>query len=183
MKTENSINNMTADNEEGFILVVCMLIMLVLTVFGTAATRNTTVELKIAGNDKIYVTDLYLAEANAYEAARRLEDEAEENLKDADLNFDDPNIAADGLVKSDEMVSYDALDDTMVEKLLTTTDLGNIAVTSPLGGAFAAVDKGIAAGGSLAVPNSSQLHSFDVYGYSSQKNSRAIIRVGYKKRF
>ncbi len=183
MDTKVLPKKISADNEEGFILVTCLLVMVVLTVIGIAATKNTTVELQIAGNDKIYVTDFYFAEAHAYEAARRLENETEDNLKNADLAFDDNDETADGMIKSDTMADYNPLDEDLIEKLLTTTDLGDIAVASALGGTFAAVDTGIAAGGSLAVPNSSQLHSFDVYGYSSTKNSGTLIRVGYKKRF
>lgn len=169
-------------NQEGFILVLCMLIMVVLTVIGIAATRNTTVELQIAGNDKIYAEDLYLAEGNAYEAARRLEAESSDNLKIAKLEMD-TGVEGAGVVKSDEMASYDAMDQDFVEDLLTTTDHGNIAVAGEQGGVFACVDRGIEIGSSLSLPNSSQMHSFHIYGHASQKNTNRIIRLGYKKRF
>jgi len=41
-------------NEEGFILVVTLLIMVVLTIIGIAMNRSTTIELQIAGNDKVH---------------------------------------------------------------------------------------------------------------------------------
>jgi len=50
------------ENEEGFILVTALLIMLVLTIIGIAANRNTSTELKIAGNDRLYKENFYEAD-------------------------------------------------------------------------------------------------------------------------
>ena len=41
-------------NNEGFVLVVALLIMLVLSIIGIAANRNTSTELLIAGNDRTH---------------------------------------------------------------------------------------------------------------------------------
>lgn len=48
--------------EEGFVLVTALLIMLVLTIIGIAATTNTSIELQIAGNDKVHKKTFYEAE-------------------------------------------------------------------------------------------------------------------------
>lgn len=40
-------------NEEGFVLILSLLILVVLTIIGITATSTTTLELQIAGNDKI----------------------------------------------------------------------------------------------------------------------------------
>lgn len=52
-------------NEQGFVLVTALLIMLVLTIIGIVATTNTTIELQIAGNDKVHHKTFYEAEAGA----------------------------------------------------------------------------------------------------------------------
>lgn len=63
----------TIDNENGFVLVAALLIMLVLTIIGIAATTNTSIELQIAGNDKVHKTTFYKAEGGALLGAEILE--------------------------------------------------------------------------------------------------------------
>ena len=51
-------------NEKGFVLIASMLMLMVLTIIGVAATNTTTIELKIAGNDRIANEDFYDQEAS-----------------------------------------------------------------------------------------------------------------------
>jgi hypothetical protein len=51
--------------EQGFVLVTALLIMLVLTIIGIAVTTNTSIELQVAGNDKVHKKTFYEAEAGA----------------------------------------------------------------------------------------------------------------------
>ena len=48
--------------ENGFVLVVTMLILVVLTLIGISATRNTSIELQIAGNEKWSQEGFYKAD-------------------------------------------------------------------------------------------------------------------------
>ena len=50
------------NNEEGFVLVASLLILLILVVIGIAATSSTTVELFIAGNEKVHKQTFYKAD-------------------------------------------------------------------------------------------------------------------------
>lgn len=52
-------------NENGFVLVTGLLILIVLTMIGIAAVRNTSLELQIAGNDRLHTETFYAAEAGA----------------------------------------------------------------------------------------------------------------------
>lgn len=52
-------------NEQGFVLVTALLIMLVLTIIGIVTTTNTSTELQIAGNDKVHHKTFYESEAGA----------------------------------------------------------------------------------------------------------------------
>jgi hypothetical protein len=54
----------TLRNEQGFVLVTGLLTLVVLTFLGLAATTNTSIELKIAGNDRLNQENFYDAEAN-----------------------------------------------------------------------------------------------------------------------
>jgi len=53
----------TINNENGFVLVVAMLILAIVTVIGVGATRTSETELQIASNERQIADDLYDAEA------------------------------------------------------------------------------------------------------------------------
>lgn len=60
-------------NEEGFVLITGLMILMVLTLLGLAATTNTSIELQIAGNDRLHKQTFYSAEAGALFASELLE--------------------------------------------------------------------------------------------------------------
>ena len=62
-----------AHGEQGFVLITALLVMLVLTIIGIATTTNTSLELQIAGNDKVHKQTFYSAEAGAILGAELLE--------------------------------------------------------------------------------------------------------------
>ena len=57
--TENGKIN----NEDGFVLVASLLILLLLVVIGTSAVTNSTIEIQIAGNERAHKQAFYAAEA------------------------------------------------------------------------------------------------------------------------
>lgn len=59
------VNGQRKSGEQGFVLVAALMVMLVLTIIGIIATTNTSTELQIAGNDKVYKETFYNAEAGA----------------------------------------------------------------------------------------------------------------------
>lgn len=60
-------------NEEGFVLILALMIMLVLTILGIAANRNTSTELMIAGNDSLQKQTFYQADGGTEIGAEVLE--------------------------------------------------------------------------------------------------------------
>ncbi len=60
-------------NQEGFVLVVTLLIMVLLTIIGVAMNRSTTTELQIAGNDKVHKQTFTEADGGTEFAAEVLE--------------------------------------------------------------------------------------------------------------
>lgn len=60
-------------NQDGYILILCMLCLVVLTIIGLAAVKNTGIELQVAGNDNLRKKTLYGAEAGAMGSAEVLE--------------------------------------------------------------------------------------------------------------
>jgi len=69
------------ENENGFVLVVALLMLVVLTIIGLSGSSTTQIELQISGNERVARNLFYTAEAAAYEAAQRLENETTANLK------------------------------------------------------------------------------------------------------
>lgn len=49
-------------NENGFVLVLCMIMLVVLTLMGIVGTRTTTIELLISGNEKVGTETFYQAD-------------------------------------------------------------------------------------------------------------------------
>ena len=82
-------------SEEGSVLVVSLLILVLLTIIGIAAMNTSNVELKISGNEKAYKMALYAAEAARGYVAKRSELYGSDNTKMGEaLNFpddDDPS--------------------------------------------------------------------------------------------
>ncbi|MEW6518817.1 MAG: PilX N-terminal domain-containing pilus assembly protein [Thermodesulfobacteriota bacterium] len=50
--------------EQGFVLIASLLILLILVIIGVAATTNTTIEVQIAGNEKVHKETFYNAEGS-----------------------------------------------------------------------------------------------------------------------
>lgn len=66
MKMSQKSNNtptLYRNNEKGFVLVASLLILMILVVIGIAATNSTTIELQIAGNEKVTQQTFYAAES------------------------------------------------------------------------------------------------------------------------
>ena len=158
--------------EEGTIMPVALVLLLLLTMIGIAATMTSEVEIRIAGNEVAYKENLYFAEGSAMAGVQVLENE-EDTILLRDLSFDwlhsslpEDNIANDTNWNPDD----------------------NNAFTELVGGegytGYLAVYQGIDPGGSLDIGGTtSNLHQYTIYGRSARKNGEAIIEVGYKKRF
>lgn len=57
------IDNVKINNENGFVLIASLLILLLLVVIGTSAVTNSTIEIQIAGNERVHEMAFYSAEA------------------------------------------------------------------------------------------------------------------------
>lgn len=162
-----------ANSEQGFVLVTALLIMVLLTVLGIAATNTTIVELRIAANERDYKRNLYKAEGAAMEAAQILEDEPDrEELL--------PGITTNPWLKSvDDPLYATPLDlMTLVGGPAALAD----AVSDVRHATFArGVVKG-AKGASLSMSGST-VREYSIYGGSEERGGRVMIDIGYKKRF
>ena len=85
MKTD-SFKNFTRGpiaNEQGMVLVIALMIMVILSLLASFATTVSNTERFIASNDEIYLHNFYTAEAVCVEAGANIEAMPNSNLKDS----------------------------------------------------------------------------------------------------
>lgn len=66
------------NNERGTALIVALLMLVVLTLLGIAATTTSTVELQISGNDKLYKRSFFAADGGTAVGSELIEQSIEE---------------------------------------------------------------------------------------------------------
>ena len=162
-------------NQKGFVMIAAMLFLVVLTIIGIAATNTTTIEVNIAGNEKIYKQNFYLAEGAAKEAANQnLESEWVWDFNKKDFP-DDGNGNVDESEDSSLWSQNSVLEGQIIGAKIN----------------FGIVDKDIpqgiiGSGHSLKIDGTDnaqgRIHFFDLYGRSQQNNSIVRIKMGYTKR-
>ena len=161
-------------NKDGNAIIIAMMILVLLTIIGTSATRNTTVELRVVRNDIVHREHLYRAESAAMEAAQWLQNASVATLED--LN---PTL----------FISQDPIDLTDLN-LNGAEDWNNWAQSAadPEGGAtmfcgYKIVDET----GPVDLGAATNQHTYAVYGLFDRRTGmsrgHALIAIGYKRRF
>jgi type IV pilus assembly protein PilX len=160
----------TLKGENGSVLVVALMMLVLLTLLGISATTTSTIEMRVAGNERVYKDNFYAAEGAAMTCAQSLENEEDEDKLQA-LGFD---------------WLHSVLPD--VNNLFSDenwgTSQGNSVEAADADGRCMAGYNGIAPGSSLDIgSNTSLLHEFGIYGQSAKNNGECIIAAGFRKRF
>lgn len=164
-------------NENGFVLVASLMVLLILVVVGIAAINTTNTELLIAGNERVARDNFYKAEAAAQEGAQELENE----------NDKDDLIAK----RSSHKWLFDNIQENSFESdaaqwQALLNDLAS-GLNSPGSNSISriAMDHGIVKGdkASSLKMTASAVHEYHLLGRSTGNNSQKIIEIGYKKRF
>ena len=161
-------------NQDGFVLVVGMMVMVVLTFIGIAATNTTIFEHLISANDKVAKDVFYEAEAAAYEGAQRLENEDDrDNLKAARTQ----HLWLMGASAKDDFIDDNTKweDDDLTSGM--THDDSSVSIV--------AIDQGVLKGeeASSLKMTSPSVYGFQLLGHSKQNSSEKTIEIGYKKKY
>ena len=154
-------------NEEGSILVVALVMLVLLTLIGISATETSRIDIKIAGNEMVYRENFYQAEAAVMQAIQ--------DMENSDLEAATPTwVATDiGAISDDDVRDADNWDGTFPNGTAPgTASLPNSKMVS--------VFQGIETGGSLDMGRS-RIYTYRVFGRSNTKNGRVIILAGYRK--
>ena len=158
-------------NEEGSVLLVAIMILILLTLIGFAATNTTSIEISISGNEKVYKQNFYMADGAVSEAIQRIQNE---NI---------PDQLRAGVTSYKWINSCSDLDSTAWGN---DGQGGTVnSATSGLGSSFEVFDGGIAGGNSASSikMTSSSVHEYLIYGRSAVNNAQTVIEAGFKKRF
>lgn len=113
------------NNENGFVLVLCLVMLTILSVIGIAALNTTDVELQIAGNDKVEKQVFYGAESGCRRGGQWLrnlqmvvvDDYVDSNLMNAYITSQNFN-AAMGIHDITETEETNLGDDTYAAKYI-----------------------------------------------------------------
>lgn len=164
------ITNGLIAEQKGSALILAMLMLMMLSLIGIAATTTSTIEMGIAANERAYKDNLNRAEASALIGIQEAENEKDDAPLKAlpqnkyktwlHFNLPDPNTlnhpnnwsAADSAQAIDSQSRY----------------LGDY--------------KRVAPGASLDMSEPT-LHEFSIYGQSERHKGSVIIEIGYRKRY
>lgn len=159
-------------DEQGFVLLTTLLIMVLLALLGLASTSSTIMELQIAANDREYKRNFFRAEGASMETAQLLENEQDPEQLIPDLTTESW-IQAKGKSKIPD--NWDESASPANNRLSSLDDLGSDI-------RLAAVAVGVAKGSSLGM-NEPKANEFRLYGRSRERNGQVIIAIGYRKFF
>ena len=147
-------------NEEGSVLVVALIILVLLTIIGISASDISNIEIQIAGNERIYKRNFYRAEAAAMHGIQLMED--------AELDLDPPPW-----LKKDKTLN-ELIDDTFWN--------ANSRPSLDAQATYIAGNEQLVPGASLDMSRTT-VYQYDVLGRSTLNDGRVTIGVGFRKAF
>jgi len=182
----------TLQNEEGSVIVMALIILVVLTIVGISATNTSTIELQIASNDHFYKIAFYNADSGIY-GTPKLISNAINNSSEPVVGANPGSIAQgidylpdDGTYEADtfyrQIVGYDAYDGgandiTFTPSISVEVDVQRLWQQSIAGGGaeFGSGAAGIGTAGSVAI-----FYGMGADG-SGPRNSVSNLMAQYRK--
>jgi len=163
-------------NEDGAVIIVALLILVLLTIIGIASTNISNTEVKISAHELIHQQNFYRAEGAALQALDIMEKEDNPETVTPPLAWMTQTLA-----NSENLVtSGDLYDSTFWESGSgdATPEAATFSDTR-----FVVVSGGIVEGESLDM-GSTKIHHYSIYGRCAPPNRGAVtIEVGYLKPF
>lgn len=164
--------------DDGSVLVVALVMLVLLTLIGISANRTSTIDIQVAGNEKVYKMNLFTAEAGASEAIQTLQDHTD--LRDNPPQWVAPtpgSITDDDARTDSNWVAGPNFAGGTVPSELADSIIDNTNNTR-----FVVCYEGVGRRQSLAMGRQ-RVYSYTVYGRSTLSNGESIIRMGYMKPF
>ncbi len=163
-------------NENGIALIIALMLLVLLTLLGMAATTTSVLEIQIADNDRDYKVNFYMAETAAYEAARTMGfiSEKEKNPIDQ-LEGEEGGKSWIGLEKE----VTDQNDLANLDNWTNAITSGE-AESSIYNGATAAYAANFVKKYELEMTKDYSMRLFRVFGRSKDINGQALVELGLK---
>ncbi len=159
------------NNEEGSVLILALIMLVLLTLLGISATTTSMIETRIAGNERVYKRNFYAAEAAVMQGAQ--------NMEQTDLQNPRPTwLGLLGAVNEPADIRLTSFWDTSLDPLPQAAVIPNTL--------FVATSRGYAGGaqGTSLAMGTSKVHTYSVFGRCQPSNSGpTIIEIGYRKAF
>ncbi len=185
------------NDEKGSIMVVSLIILVLATMIGIAATITASLELQISGNDVRYAENFYRAEASAMLGARAIEDTPDADLKDRKYKEEGETGTEVALPTESDLPDQDNISDSTNWAVSGNNRYSTEApdAISDQSDNFEArfLPVEVPAKGTsldLAGTSGTKMHEFIIYGRSvreapdsSKQLGEVIIEVGYKRRY
>ncbi|MBC8432831.1 MAG: pilus assembly PilX N-terminal domain-containing protein [Desulfobacterales bacterium] len=174
-------------NEDGFVLVVALFVLILLTIMGISATNTSVIDIQISQNDKAYKIAFYNADSGIYATPKlisRTIDEGEELTAGSDLGSFTYSTRSDSSSFFRQVMGFDAWDSGMMDVGFTlggnnvTVDVNRTGQQIMVGGGaeFAGGAEGIGVGSSGGVMLLYDMDSFGSGPYNARSNLGAIYR-------
>lgn len=160
------------DNEEGSVIILSLLVLVILSIVGFSASRISTTEMQIVRNDGTYQQRFYIAESGAVQAAQMLENET--NF--LDLNNYVPNYLNPGTVDLNDTTTWvvGGPSPTAVPSSLVPNNALEVSI----------MHLRVPPGSSVGLENPTRLHELAVFGLLDRNNrAQHMVQIGYRKRY
>ncbi|MDY6970886.1 MAG: pilus assembly PilX N-terminal domain-containing protein [Thermodesulfobacteriota bacterium] len=162
-----------SSNEDGSVLVIAMLVLVLLTLIGQSATTTSSIEMRIAGNEKAYKESLYRSEAGVRAATQELMDETDSPLLNDLVNTPYRNWLHYDLPDPDE---------ANIAQSDTNWDPANNNSGQILDANNRYIGEYVRPIGDLDM-NNERLHEFAIWGRSERNQERVLLKIGVRKRY
>lgn len=162
----------TANNEEGSILLITLVLLILLTIAGLGILSTTDTDLQITRNDRCFKQNLTRAESAVMEAAQIM----------AYFDTDDSKLkpTETGVLTWIEDTTFDPFGDS--QWVYGSTAQHSQHYTDGISG-YTAVYEGIAPGASLDMSTSSTMRQYQLVGRAEQCDGLLDVIAGYRIRF
>jgi hypothetical protein len=163
--------NCRLNNEDGSVLIMALMMLVLLTLIGLSATTTSQIETRISGNERVYMENLYAAEGGAMEGAQDMQ--GIPNPKNTPPVYLHPlGAVSDADILSQAFWESAAPVNSQVSAIADTRLLAS--------------SEGYARGkrGSSLDMGKAKVHSYLVFGRCERDNSGpVIVEIGYRKAF
>jgi len=125
----------TLNNENGFVLVVALLMLAIITVYGIAATHTSDTEMQIAANERSRTDDFYSAEGGLIDISERSASWLTDNFLTAGAASAGyvTNVDLDGNGVNDALVEVRYITDSAVTVSALSTPANDLPLGSHIG--------------------------------------------------